>query len=222
MTFTKPPTRDRDAIELMYRQGLVSIEHICKHYDVKRTALMNHARKCNWVRPLDMDDLEDDAHAVADSKSEIYVPPPTIHEGATYPRDIEHSLFSPDDIKKATLLTAVTVVTEHRQDIKRLRNVTTAYVDTLQELVSPDLWPIDETGNKVYPNLHLMGKDGPADFLDKVTKSLARLVQLERTAYGLRNDQNPRDEDEGDRTANDQVNELFAKLNEMAAEKAKN
>lgn len=157
---TKSP--DWDAVELDYRTGILTIQTICKKYDITVGVLTNAASSRGWVQNILTP--EDEATVLGLSEQET-------------PRFPIDSLFDNDTIKRQTLLTAGQMVRLHREDIRKMRMISSKMTEKLATFI--------ETGD-IGQLFGLLGKtDSAADLLEKLSRIMVRTVELEREAYGL-------------------------------------
>jgi hypothetical protein len=91
-------------------------------------------------------------------------------------------LFSFDPSEQA-VLSAAQVVSLHRKDVARLRDIASTLVDRLGLELAGKLLPDPLTGH-VLPCRG--SRESPADLLEKLSRVMVRTTEIERQAYGLR------------------------------------
>lgn len=189
---------DWDAVELEYRQGMMSIKEICLKHRVTESEVKKAAASRGWTQTVLTPEDEADVMAYAEQES------------PRYPID---SLFTPEDVKKNALLTAGQVIRQHRKDIGRLRESTMRMLDAIEGYIS--------TGNASESGIlkYLGPKESPSDLIEKISRTMTRYTALERQAYGL--DTMAVDNDEGEENPMaKQIRDLGATLRQITADKA--
>lgn len=173
-------TPNWQAIEQEYRAAQMSLSGICAHFKISRAQLNDQVAKYGWSRNLS-------ANVKASTDEAI------LRRTAGPDTAGEHTDF----IEKAADRTA-DVVMEHRKDIVELRNLATRMRERLSTLVGPDFLEIGDDGSyQIHPlDKWLLGKnDGTLSGLIKLTDAFAKIITMERQAYGLDDPNAPLDAD---------------------------
>lgn len=189
---------DWDAVELDYRQGMMSVKEICLKHRVTESDLKNAAKTRGWTQTVLTPEDEADVMAYAEQ------------ETPRYPVD---SLFSPEDVKKNALLTAGQVIRHHRNDVAKLRASSMKMLDSIDAYIATG----DIQGSGILK--YLGAKEGPSDLIEKISRTMTRYVALERQAYGMESMAIHNDEGEEDPMAA-QIKALSESLRQITADKA--
>jgi len=158
--------RDWEAIEREFRAGQLSVSEIGRQHGVSHTAINKRAKRDGWTRNL--------AARVREEVSARLV-----SEGVS-----EESL---SETVKVAAERGVQVVMGHRTDLARMRGRTVR----LGEVVDRVLDAHDAIGRGEPPpdrlehDLQLLGKQTVFDAVEAVSRTMARLVPLERQAFNL-------------------------------------
>jgi hypothetical protein len=140
------------------------------------------------------------------------LPPPDLEEvvGTAEHYDLEAlRIFDPEFLRQAALMSAATIVNLHREDIAKLRGNEQLILERLTMYLAgaPVSLPFK------------VDRESPSDILNKLASVMYRRIEMERQAYGL-SSFNPNAKDPEDQIS-DQVRELLAKIDAVAAGKAK-
>lgn len=216
METDEKPLLDWDRVELDYRTGLHSNATLAEKYGISENVITKAAQSRCWTK--EMLTPSDEATVLA------------IAETPRFPID---SLFSPDDVKRKVLMTAGQVVKVHREEIAKLRGITTEITDRLLGFLEAtsgeqgDITELDEEGkeqisnkNKAVPKfLVIAGKDSAADLLEKVSRIMVRTTELERQAYGLDSMTIIPNEEEENQVSRD-IKSLAERIRQITSDKA--
>jgi hypothetical protein len=208
---------DWTAVELDYRAGVLPISALARKFGTTDSRIKTYAQKYGWERkPLDPF-LVQQAHGVA-STSPV---------GPKFSMDSD---IKPDEVVKAAVLTATTVLDIHRKDVLRLREVSSKFADTLIDLFAalPEILSYPRgTDMPVHLENHmrtigiLIGDKTPADLLEQLSRTMVRLVTLERQAYGLDVlPLNPNAGQEAGEAVQSEVNKLWKQVQELQQTKS--
>ncbi len=159
------PDKDWAAIRADYEAGLLPIATIAGKYGVEVIDIRINANKHGWVRRTI--DGEKFNNAVNNHISEVAGLPMLPPESAPALTNVE--------LGERAVLTAAQVVSTHRKDIARLRNISSVLVDRLGLVLE----------GKEITLPCLGGRESPADLLEKLSRVTLRVVEMERQAYGL-------------------------------------
>lgn len=179
-------TPDWEAIESAYRAGLLSTREIAAQYGVSHTAINKRARKESWDR-----DLQAKIKARADtlvSKREVS------RQVSIEKVETERQLV------EASAEIIANVRMEHRGDIRRAREITSALfdelgaecadVDALRKLGEIMVYPDDKGRDKLNEIYHsIIGMPERVKLLKALSEALKNLIGLEREAYSIKEDE---------------------------------
>lgn len=189
------PRYDWQAIELEYRAGVIPLPGICQRHGVSLSRLTTVAKQNGWEREA------------PPSAEQLY------GMAATGFLTSDPGV-SPDEAKRAALLTMLGVIDCHRVDVMRLRKMANQFSEGLERVFRPD--GVD-TKFAVQG-----GKESIADVLLKLSRIYTNIVQLERQAYGL-DSMNPEEltgkDTERTKTEED-IHGMLKRIEEAAAGKA--
>ncbi|MEJ5151230.1 helix-turn-helix domain-containing protein [Comamonas sp. MYb396] len=175
---------DWERIELDYRAGIKSLREIADGSGVSHVTISKHAKRNGWVR-----DLSAKIQAKADDLvNRASVNKPVNSASAVSEREMV------DGVAKER----ASVQLAHRKDIGRARKLTNALLDELEGQTDPaTLELLDQLGELLYKPDD-KGRDKLNDLYQAVislpersktmkvlAESLAKLVDLERTAFGM-------------------------------------
>lgn len=169
---------DWTSVELDYRSGVLPIGAVAKKHGVSYSVVKSYAEKYGWERqeldPL----LLRKAHGVASSPSG--------------PKMSMDSDLSKADVVQAAIISAAAVIDIHRKDVRKLRESADKFVALIGEVFSvAHLASADDdvARQPLFDVLRRMavltGDAPPADLLERLSRVMVRLVQIERQAYGL-------------------------------------
>ena len=163
------PDTDWDAIEAKFRAGQLSIKAIGHQHGISDTAIRGRVKALGWTRDLS----EAVRHRVRES---------LIREGV---RSNELAGVTPSDaaiIDEAAAI-GIAVVRSHRSDIDRLRKAATGLIDELGLRGPPAEWQL--SGEKGPMLMKVLDR---SRVLSDLAAIMARLIPLERQAFGLDED----------------------------------
>jgi hypothetical protein len=105
------------------------------------------------------------------------------------------------------------MISVHRKDAAKLRTISNTLVERLGMIVQGNL-----TVEQVREMVCLGARESPADLLEKLSRVLVRMTELERQAYGLDtfDPETTAKEEEVNRT----VDELWDRVHELQSEKS--
>jgi hypothetical protein len=162
-------THDWVAIEVAYRAGTLSIREIARQHGVSDTAIRKHAKAAAWTKDLS-------------ARVRIQVRESLVREGS---RHCELAGIKPSDaaIVDEAAAIGVAVVRSHRGDIAAVRKAAAGLISELGLRGPPAEW-------------QLSGAEGPmllkindrSRVLSDLAAIMARLIPLERQAFGLDED----------------------------------
>ena len=175
---------DWERIELDYRAGVKSLREIARGSGVSHVTISKRAKKEGWARDLT---------AKIQAKADELVNKATVNTGvnsvsAVYEREtIEANAQAVASVKLA-----------HRQDIQRTRSITMSLLSELEQQAGAEnaeqlaqlgelLRNPDERGQDKLNDLYqkIIGLPSRAKVMRELSESLAKLVALERQAFGL-------------------------------------
>lgn len=200
---------DWDAIELDFRAGVMPLTVICKKHDITLSKLRSHADKYMWERktvsPLNVQA----AHGMAST-------------APTGPKFGMDSNLDEETLVKQAVFTAASVLDTHRKDVAQLRSSSRQFSDALANIfaglanqeTTPDF--LDAALMKISI---LCGEDTPIDVLEKLSRVMVRLVDVERKAYGLDVLPNPDPDDKTDEAARAEINKLWEQVQTLQVTK---
>lgn len=179
-------------IEAEYRAAQMSISGLCQRFEITREQLNTKVAQYGWTRNL--------VANVRAATEEVVLRRTAGPDAAG-----EHTDF----VEKAADRTA-DLVMGHRKDISDLRMLAQRMLDRLTHLVAEPDAKVDEELN-VHPlDVKLLGKnDGTLSGIVRLTDAFARIIGLERQAYGLDDPNAPADPDAIKRTVEEARAELL-------------
>lgn len=167
---------DWEAIEREYRGGQLSLREIGRLYNVSDTAIRKKAKAEGWERDL-TEKVRQSVRAklVRDVGSQDGSQPGSQGQRADNPESDRAAV-------EAFALRGVEVVRSHRKSLSQLN----ALADILADRLAQHL-------DGIVPDGPAKGeKESPADMLEKLTRIKTKVIQLERQAFNLG------DDDDGD------------------------
>jgi replicative superfamily II helicase len=160
---------DWEAIEREYRAGQFSTREIARRYDLSEAAIRKKAKQFNWYRPL--------AKAVRKATDEKLVRiDSALANHANPARDQE--------IIEAASERSVKVVITHRNDLNRMRRIAETLSTRLEQHLSGD-----EIAGPFLGERESLG-----DLMEKLSRTMERLIRSERQAHNLDVDTAEKDE----------------------------
>lgn len=183
---SSPPKRSRsaadwEAVERDYRAGAKSIRQIAKEHAITHTAVLKRAEAENWPR-----DLAGKIRAAANIQ--------LAREVAKGQVSTQVATVSERGIVEANAALQVEIIRSHRSDITRARSVMQGLLDDLgvaastRETLAATASKItadDKSGQRRSALLKAISIGEQAQTLETLTRSLQRLVALERQAFGI-------------------------------------
>lgn len=194
------PRYDWRVIRLDYESGVLNNVSICHKHGVSASRLSSVAAKEGWSRR----------------------PPPTaeelygssVIEGRMVVNPADAGPIDDETLRKNAVLTADVVLDTHRRDIRRLRSNMSLIIERLGLILD---------GKEL--TLPCLGaRESPADLLEKCSRVLVRVVQIERQAYNLEAmPQNPNgdDADAVVKSVMNEMSEIRAQIDAAANSKAR-
>ncbi|HBT6084018.1 MULTISPECIES: hypothetical protein [Klebsiella] len=198
-------TPDWEAIESAYRAGLMSLREIASQHGISEGAIRKRAKRDDWSRDLaaKVKERADDLVRKAEVRKQVRT----------------ETALSERVLIEATAEVVAAVRMEHRGDIRRAREITSALfdelgaecadVDSLRKLGELMLSP-DENGrdklNEIYHSIISMPERVKA--VKALSDALKNLIGLERQAYDI-------DGPEGDNSVK-QLSDLMDSLSQGA------
>ncbi|MGK3496985.1 hypothetical protein [Citrobacter youngae] len=173
---------DWEAIEKVYRAGIMSLREIASQHGISEGAIRKRAKRDEWSRDLNakVKERADDLVRKAEVRKQVR----------------SETVLSERVLIEATAEVIATVRMEHRGDIRRAREITNALFDelgaecadvaSLRKLGELMLEP-DENGrdklNEIYHSIISMPERVKA--LKALSDAMKNLVDLERQAYDI-------------------------------------
>lgn len=161
MASKKKAPIDWESIEREYRAGQLSNAEIARGHGVTPQAITMRAKRSGWVKDLSGQVRERVRAELVNSS-------------------VKAPHASAPEIVEAAAARGVDVVRSHRRDISALRGVAQELTRRLQ--MSLGIIPMEEGVN---PRMAFGEKESPADVAEKLSRTLHRLVPLERQAFSL-------------------------------------
>lgn len=152
---------DWEAIEREYRAGQLSIREIARGHGISETAIRKKAKAGGWKRAL--------ADKVRQEVRERLV------RGDGSQESSQDRRAKDDDAVRTAAERGVSVVTSHRRDLEQLHGLKRVLATRLSAHLHGE--PLDGPC--------LGEKETPGDLLEKLARTTARLIPLERQAYSL-------------------------------------
>lgn len=191
MTDFSSPRYDWQAIRRDFEGTPLSLSEISRRHGPTASRICDEARTKGWVRFRKPDDFHEKAHKAASE---------------TVP-------YLPKELTDHAVLTAAEMISVHRKDAAKLRTISNTLVERLGMIVQGNL-----TVEQVREMVCLGARESPADLLEKLSRVLVRMTELERQAYGLDtfDPETTAKEEEVNRT----VDELWDRVHELQSEKS--
>lgn len=169
------PELDWAQIELEYRAGVLPLGRICSRHGCSLSALVRNAQRNSWERCRT-------GNVIVLDIGERHVPDSPDYSDPTTPlpsppAHVENSQWSEFDVIRTRRLTQAAIVEHHSSSIALLRQATD---EMMQRLVTYLKIPSQENANRVLSN-----RESPADLLEKLSRTMVRVIGLERQTYGL-------------------------------------
>lgn len=196
-------TTDWEAVELLYRPGVMSLRAIASAHDCTEGAIRKRAKQFGWTRDL---------NAKVRAKAEELVRKAEVRNEVRNGPEAKESERQQIDVSAQL---QANVVLRHRSAIGRHQNLVDKMLTELEALVdNPEafaalgtlLYAPDENGRDKLNELYhkVIAMPGRVDSAKKLVETLEKLVKMERESFGL-NDAAKGDEDPmaGGRTITD-------------------
>ncbi|ULR90936.1 hypothetical protein [Comamonas sp. B21-038] len=185
MSTEKPQApADWDKIELDYRAGIKSLRQIGAEHGISEGAIRKRAKRDEWTRDLS-ERIQDKAEQLV--RKEAVRKEVRAERAASEREVVDANAQAVADIRLA-----------HRRDISRARRVTNALLDELEQQADPETVQLLETLGELLYKPDDKGRDKLNELYQAVislpersktmkvlAESLAKLVDLERTAFGM-------------------------------------
>lgn len=198
----KPSAPDWEAIEADYRAGIKTLRQIAEENGITHVAINKRAKRDGWVRDLS---------AKIQAKADDLVTKALVTKSVTTETKVaERQLI------EANAQAVADVRLAHRKDIHRARRLTNALLSELEGQTDPEtLAALQELGelmrreddrgqdklNDLYHKVISLGERSKT--MKTLAESLQKLVDMERTAFGM--DNAP--------SGNDPLTELIKRIN---------
>lgn len=200
----EPAGHDWEAIERLYRAGMLSVREIARRHGLSDMAVRKRAARDAWERDLSARVQE----AVRNSlvRAEVRANPE-----------------KDDEVIEAAASRAVAVVVEHRGAVARMRGTVAALQARLDDLlanqsVAEALAAAEPNGAAKVALVRATSLAEQARTLDKMANTLSRLIPLERQAHGI----DDRPQDSGPTAQQQQLRDAaYGVVLDMLAERAK-
>lgn len=185
----KRKTHDWEAIELDYRAGVLTLRQIGEKNGVSHAAISKRAKRYEWERDL---------------KTKIQAKADALVTRATVTKEVtKETLDTEREIVSANGEAIAQVRLAHRKDINRSRNITMSLLEELElqtgaetvamlEQLGDMLRNEDDRGQDRLNDLYrkVISLPGRAKTMKDLGESLRVMVNLERQAFGLDDDDN--------------------------------
>ncbi|ARU06150.1 hypothetical protein CCO03_17030 [Comamonas serinivorans] len=175
---------DWERIELDYRAGIKTLRQIAEEHGITHGAINKRAKRDGWVR-----DLSQKIQAKADA---------LVSKAAVSSEVSRESKFTERQVVDANAQTVADVRLAHRHDIHRARRLTNALLSELEQQTDPQTLALlsdlgdalrnpDERGNDKLNDLYqaIISLPERSKTLKVLAESLQKLVDMERTAFGM-------------------------------------
>lgn len=185
---------DWEAIESAYRAGLMSLREIASQHGISEGAIRKRAKRDDWSRDLS---------AKIQQKSDDLVRKQEVRKTVRAESDLSERVLI-----EATAEVIATVRMEHRGDIRRARELSNTLLDELGSQCA-DVAALEKLGELMYQPDD-KGRDRLNEIYQKVIShpsrvksmkdladSLRTLIGLERQAYGISENEKPKDDESG-------------------------
>lgn len=167
---SKAPT-DWEAIEREYRAGQLSVREIGRQYGVGAPAIVKRAQKGGWERNLSASVRE-----AVNAK--------LVRETAA--GNTEGNTFNARETVDAAAARGVELVRQHRATLARLNRIANGLLGSLEARLEAAAGERDPNDNAVTASFALIGeKETIADVMEKVQRTVAKVIPLERQAFNL-------------------------------------
>jgi len=204
------PQHDWEAIERDYRAGLLSVREIGRFHGLSHTAIQKKANDHSWTRDLKAKIQAEAAAAVA--------------RQALAGQVAEQKLATETDIVRANAALQAEVIRQHRSGIKNLTTTADRLTQRLSTvMVQLESKPVQakqkgKTGAPPRPYKENIAEIADAaSVLESLVRTTARLIPLERQAFGLKREEEMGNEGEIDTTAVSQARRNAHKMLEHLA-----
>lgn len=175
---------DWEAIEKDYRIGQLSVRAIASKYGLSHSLILKNAKKYGWTRNLIKQVNALTNEGLLSGKGDQVVTSPTRE-------DIE-----------AAALTNIQVITQHRSDIRKARELVCLLMGQLEEAANNRgslINDINETEQNSLskPIIKAISLPSHASILRDLSMSLKNLIPLEREAFNINNNDEEKNNYEG-------------------------
>lgn len=176
---------DWERIELDYRAGIKTLRQIADEHGISHGAVNKRAKRDGWER-----DLTEKIKAKADA---------LVSKAAVSTQVSKESKLAERQVVDANAQAVADVRLGHRRDIRRARSLTNALLDELERETDPEtlkhlqslgalLTNVDEKGgrdrlNELYQAVLSLPERSKT--MKVLAESLQKLVDMERTAFGM-------------------------------------
>lgn len=185
MSTEKPQApADWDKIELDYRAGIKSLRQLGTEHGISEGAIRKRAKRDEWTRDLS-ERIQDKAEQLV--RKEAVRKEVRAERAASEREVVDANAQAVADIRLA-----------HRRDISRARRVTNALLDELEQQTDPEtvqlleqlgelLYAPDDKGRDKLNELYqaVISLPERSKTMKVLAESLAKLVDLERAAFGM-------------------------------------
>lgn len=184
-TGTQPkPKADWERIELDYRAGVKTLRQIAEEHGITHGAVNKRAKVQGWGR-----DLSAKIHARADA---------LVSKAAVSSEVSKESKIAEKVVVEANAHAVADVRLAHRRDIQRARKLTNALLDELEQQTDPETLQLlrelgellrseDDAGRDKLNDMYQVVLSLPerSKTMKVLAESLQKLVDMERTAFGM-------------------------------------
>lgn len=176
---------DWDKIELDYRAGIKSLRQIGTEHGISEGAIRKRAKRDEWTRDL--------SERIQDKAEQL------VRKEAVRKEVRAERAASEREVVDANAQAVANVQLGHRRDAGRARRLTNALIDELEQQTHPETLahlrglgdlmcnPDEKTGRDKLSETYqaVISLPERAKTMKVLTESLGRLVDLERTAFGM-------------------------------------
>ena len=185
MSTEKPQApADWDKIELDYRAGIKSLRQLGTEHGISEGAIRKRAKRDEWTRDL--------SERIQDKAEQL------VRKEAVRKEVRAERVASERQVVDANAQAVADIRLAHRRDISRARKVTNALLDELEQQTDPEtvqlleqlgelLYSPDDKGRDKLNELYqaVISLPERSKTMKVLAESLAKLVDLERAAFGM-------------------------------------